>query len=173
MRFFIITILAASLLIAVGCSNDKSVNTNDSALNFDVIGSDTPDSPAAALDELSAMSITVPNPVDASDETLAAEFNAEYVRDHINNPAYDEDTRMHFRRILGHLHEQLHALRRCMASNDDPQLRRLGNGAVQAIRHGLRALHAGEPRLALEYFHTANRALNAAGEICRAGDGRG
>ncbi len=172
MKFLITASLAAFLLLSIGCSTDKSVSTNEESLNFDVIGTDAPVNPSAALQELSDMSIVVPNPVQTNDEMLAHEFNAEFTREFINQPMFDENTRLHFRRILGHLNEQLHALRRCMATNDDPQLRRLGHGAVQAVRHGLRALRAGEPRRALEYFHTANRALNAAGEICR-GRGRG
>lgn len=164
-------LLAALLVFAIGCSSDKSVNTtDDSALNYNVIGTDAPASVDAAFQELAEHAIAIPNPVANDDVTLNSDFSPSVVREAIENSPLDEEGRVHFRRILAHLHERMLALRACMETNDDPQLRRLGHGAAQAIRHGLRALHEGHPRAALEYFHLANRALNVAGEICH---GRG
>ncbi|MCB1060752.1 MAG: hypothetical protein KDB65_11000 [Calditrichaeota bacterium] len=167
MKTTLVALFAILFVLATGCSSDKAVNTNDeAALNFDVIGTDAPTSAEAALQELADNSIVVPNPVADDDELLNSDFSPEAVNDAFDGVTLDEDGRAQFRRILVHLNDQMHALRRCMANNDDPRLRRLGNGAAQAIRHGLRALHSGQPRLALEQFHLANRALNAAREIC-------
>jgi hypothetical protein len=171
MKTFTAMSLAVLMLLAISCSSDKPTAPQDSsALNYDVIGGDAPASMDAALQELSDLSIIVPDPVRADDPVLNQEVNTQTALDIINNAALDDPARVHFRRILAHLHDQMRALRRCMANNDDPRLRRLAHGALQAIQHGLRALESGQPRIALRYFHTANRALNLAHAICR---GRG
>jgi hypothetical protein len=171
MKIFAVIGLAVVMLLAMSCSTDKpTAPANDSTLNFDVIGSDAPANVDAALQEFSDLSILVPDPVRADDPVLNQELDSETAPNIINAATLDDSARVYFRRIVAHLHDQMNALRRCMANNDDPRLRRLAHGAFQAIQHGLRALQNGEPRMALRYFHTANRALNLANALCR---GRG
>ena len=171
MKTFTVTSLTVLMLLAISCSSDKPTAPQDnSVLNYDIIGGDTPTSIDAALQEFSDLSIVVPDPVLADDPILTQEMNLEAALRTVNNATLDDPARVNFRRIFGHLHDQMQALRRCMATNDDPRLRRLAHGASQAIQHGLRALENGKPRMALRYFHTANRALNLAHAVCR---GRG
>jgi hypothetical protein len=171
MKIFAVISLAVVMLLAFSCSSDRlTTPANDTTLNFDVIGSDAPASVDAAMQEFSDLSVLVPDPVPADDPVLNQEMDSETALNIINTATLDDSARVHFRRILAHLHDQLQALRRCMANNDDPRLRRLAHGAFQAVQHGLRALQNGEPRMALRYFHTANRALNLANALCR---GRG
>lgn len=171
MKTFTVLSLALLMAFAVGCSNDNTTApASDNALNFDVIGDDAPVSAEAAMQEFTDLSIAVPDPVEPSDPTINRDPNEEAVEEIIAGASLDDPERVNFRRILAHLHQRMQMLRRCMADNDDPRLLRLAHGAHQAIQHGLRALENGEPRMALRYFHTANRALNLAHSICR---GRG
>ena len=171
MRIFAVLSLGLLMAFAVGCSNDNTTApAPDSALNFDVIGDDAPESTEAAMQEFTDLSIAVPDPVASDDPTINRDLNEAAAEDIIAGASLDDPERVNFRRILAHLHQRMQMLRRCMADNDDPRLRRLAHGAHQAIQHGLRALENGEPRMALRYFHTANRALNLAHRICR---GRG
>lgn len=171
MKVFATLSLAFLLALTVGCSNDNTTApAPDNTLNFDVIGDDAPATTEAAMQEFHDLSIAVPNPVEPGDPTINRDLNEAAMEEIIANSTLDDPERMNFRRILAHLHQRMQMLRRCMADNDDPRLLRLAHGAHQAIQHGLRALENGEPRMALRYFHTANRALNLAHSICR---GRG
>lgn len=168
MKAIITLSLAALMLFAIGCSNDEPAEpAGRETLNFDVIGNDAPESCDAALQELTELSIIVPDPVSQDNPVLTSGIDSEAAHRIVNNARLDDPSREDFRRILAHLENQMNALRRCMARNDDPRLPRLAHGAYQAIQHGLRALNAGEPRLALRYFHAANRALNLANAICQ------
>lgn len=159
--------LTILMLFAAGCSNDDAHDSaGREALNFDVIGTDTPASVDAALLELAGLSVVVPDPVEPGNPVLNQGIYTESAQTIVNNARLDDPDREYFRRILSHLDDQMNLLRRCMANNDDPRLRRLAHGATQAIQHGLRALQADEPRLALRYFRTANRVLNMAIAIC-------
>ena len=109
--------LALLLLVAVGCSSDKpTASGSDEVLNFDVAGNDAPANMDAAIQELSALSITVPDPVPADDPVLNQDANLEAALAVVNGAALHEQTRVHFRRIIAHLHDQMQALRSCMAS---------------------------------------------------------
>lgn len=163
--------LAVVMVLAMGCSRENATEpTNDSTLNFNVIGDDSPADMDAAMQELGDLSVFVPDPVQPDDPMINQEMNEEAAQAIIADATLDDPARVNFRRILAHLHDQMQDLRRCMARNDDPRVRRLAHGAHQAIQHGLRALENGEPRLALHCFRTANRVLNLANRLCR---GRG
>lgn len=173
MKALIAVSLAIFMLFAAGCSNDDA---NESAsresLNFDVIGTETPESFDAALQELAELSVVVPDPVEPGNPVLNQGIYTDAAQTIVNNARLDDPNREYFRRILSHLDDQMNLLRRCMATNDDPRLRRLAHGATQAIHHGLRALQADQPRLALRYFRTANRIQNMALAICMDRDER-
>ncbi len=167
MKIITVMNLAVVMVLAVSCSSDKPTAPNsDTTLYFDIIGTDAPANMDAAMQELGDLSILVPDPVDPTDAVLRQDVNGEV----LTAITLDDSVRVNFRRILAHLHDQMNALRRCMANNDDPRLLRLAHGAHQAIRRGILALENEEPRLALRYFHTANRMLNLANTLCR---GRG
>lgn len=165
----LITCLSALLLF--GCSSTDNGSTPEEPLNFDVIGSDTPDSYAAAMDELTAIEISVPEPVTAE---LMRECNpvgpdADLAR--LQRVPLDDGERERFRRIIRHLHERFRLLHDCLENSDSRELRRVAYGAHLAFRRGMRALEDGHPRAALEAFHRANRLLNLAQRLCRQGGG--
>ncbi|MBU0509812.1 hypothetical protein KKH27_13390 [bacterium] len=171
MRVLATISLTLLMLLAISCSRENATEpANDSSLDFNVIGSDMPSDMEAAVQELTDLSILVPDPVSPNDPMLNQAMNEEAVQGIINCATLDDPARVNFRRILAHLERQMQALRRCMVNNDDPRLPRLARGAHEAIQRGLRALENDEPRMALRYFHTANRMLNLGHSICR---GRG
>src|SRR4030067_363964 len=135
MKTFTTISLAVLMLLALSCSSEKPTSPlDDSTLNFDIIGNDTPANVDAALQELSDLSVFVPDPVRPDDPVLNWEMNTETAQDIINNAPLDDPAGVSFRRVLAHLRDQMQVLRRCMASNDDPRLRRLAHGASQAIQ---------------------------------------
>ncbi|MBI5058252.1 hypothetical protein HZB60_00565 [candidate division KSB1 bacterium] len=169
MRTFLVISLAALVFVGWGCSNQQEDNPSTGGLSYDVIGEDSPESVDAALQELASLSILVPDPVSADDPILTQTPTSESASSIVDRARLDDEGRVNFRRIVAHLQAQQRALRECMARNDNPRLLRLAHGAQQAYNHGLRALEAGEPRMALRYFEAANRILNLALRLCRAG----
>jgi len=170
-KVFAVISLAALMLLSIGCSSEKTTAPlNSESLNYDVTGTDAPENVAVAMQELSDLSITVPDPVPADDPALTQEVNTEAAATVITNATLDDSARVNFRRIIAHLHDQMQMLRRCMSANSDPRLRRLAYGAAHAMEQGLQLLQNGRPRAALNMFHEANRMLNLAITICH---GRG
>jgi hypothetical protein len=171
MKIFTVISLAALMILSVGCTSEKiAAPSSSESLDYDVIGSEAPASIEIAMAELNNLAISVPNPIPANDPSLSQELDAEVALVIVNSATLDDSGRVNFRRIIAHLYDQMHMLRRCMAENHDPRLQRLAYGAAHAIQQGLRALQNGEPRVALRLFHEANRILNLANTLCH---GRG
>ncbi len=164
-------ILAAAMsLLLFGCSSTENGSAPEDTLDFNIIGDDAPDSYAAAMEELAAIQIIVPDPVshEQVSEPQAVSPDVDFAR--LERIGLDDNERPNFRRIVRHLHERFRALRECLENSDNRELHRIAYGAHLAFRRGMLALEEGRPRAALEAFHRANRMLNLAQRMCR---GRG
>ena len=173
MKTLLLVILAASLAF-MGCSSNEPAAPQSDQLNFDILGNDAPESYDAAMNELTELGVTVPDPISDANLRELSSINLDADIAIIEAAPLDEGERPNFRRIIQHLHEQFRLLQRCIENSDNRELRRVAYGAHLAFRYGLRAFEAGDYRLALRAFHRANRLLNLAHRICRAdGGGRG
>jgi hypothetical protein len=174
MKLLLTLTIAAVLMLGLGCSDSKVSAPNEETLNFNIIGDDTPESVEAGIAELAELEIEVPDPVTDREMAELATVGEEADLRVVDRARLEENHRLHFRRILRHLHRQFQGLRECLAENQDPQLRRVVYGALLATQRGLHALRTGHPRIALHAFHLANRLLNLAHRICYGeDDGRG
>jgi hypothetical protein len=171
MKKFLLLLLGASLVLSLGCSNSDPASPQEETLNFEVIGSDTPDSYDAAMNELTEMNIIVPDPVTLEQIQEVNSLDVDLDLTVVDQGTFEEGDRPNFRRIIRHLHEHFQGVRECVANSEDPRLQRLAVGAHHAFRHGLRALENGDLRHALELFHRANRMLNLITRICSGEEG--
>ena len=167
-----LTILAASLLL-FGCNSNEPSAPQSDGLNFDILGDDAPDSFVAAMNELAELGISVSDPVTDQQMGEIESLNVTNDMTVVEASPLDEGDRPNFRRIIRHLHEQFRLLQRCLENTENRELRRVAYGARMAMRHGLRALEAGNPRPALQSFHQANRLLNMARRLCSEDNGGG
>ncbi len=170
MRILLALTIATALIFSFGCSDSNPSATNNESLNFDILGDDVPESVEAGIAELAEFEITVLDPVTEQDMAALGTLDEESDLRDADNATLEEGDRPNFRRIIRHLHHRLGGLRECLAENDDPQLRRVVHGAMQATHRGMHALRNGHPRYALRAFHRANRLLNLAYRICRGED---